>query len=177
MKLLLIRHGQTTGDLEDRYGGWYDDSLTQKGREQLQVTAEKLIGTKVDAIFSSSLIRAVESAKIINTVLKTEVVIIEGLKERNYGVLGGLTKAEALEKYPEVVALHKDYANTDPEGESWSDFNQRVIGAFTTIINQSLETVIIVSHGGSIKAILRHLNLSLPHSIGDGEIIEVEYNQ
>lgn len=173
MKILLIRHGETTGDIEDRYGGFYDDHLTDRGIQQLKETAMKLEGITVDTIFSSSLIRATESSEIINTVLKTKIEILEGLRERNYGILGGLTKIEALEKYPEAVELHKDYNNTDLEGESWTDFTKRVENTFTYIINQQLECVAILGHGGSIKVILRHLNLPLPPSIGDGEIIEV----
>lgn len=173
MKILLIRHGETTGDLEDRYGGFYDDHLTEKGVQQLKETAEKLQSVPVDAIFSSSLIRAQESAEIINTVLKTRIEVLDGLRERNYGVLGGLTKTEALEKYPEVVNLHKDPQNTDPGGESWTEFTNRVLETFFNITSSPHQTVIILGHGGSIKAILRYLNLPLPSSIGDGEIIEV----
>ncbi len=173
MKILLIRHGETTGDLEDRYGGFYDDHLTEKGVQQLKETAEKLEGVSVDAIFSSSLIRAQESSEIINTVLKTQIEVLDGLRERNYGVLGGLTKTEALAKYPEVVELHKDYTNTDPEGESWIDFTNRVLETFLHITSLPNQTIIILGHGGSIKVILRHLNIPLPASIGDGEIIEV----
>lgn len=175
MKILLIRHGQTTGDLEDRYGGWYDDSLTSEGVQQLEVTAQKLVGKKIDKIFTSSLKRAQESTEIINRVTTTQVEIMDGLRERNYGVLGGLTKQEALEKYPEVVELHKNPDNTDPDGESRADFITRVVNTFDSIVNQKLNQVILVGHGGSIKVILKHLNLPLPSSIGDGEIIEVEY--
>lgn len=173
MRILLIRHGETTGDLEDRYGGFYDDHLTEKGVQQLKETAEKLTGTKVDVLFSSSLIRARESAEIVNTVLRTHIEVLDGLRERNYGILGGLTKTEALEQYPEVVALHTDPQNTDPGGESWEDFTNRVLETFLHITSSPHQTVIILGHGGSIKVILRHLNLPLPASIGDGEIIEV----
>jgi broad specificity phosphatase PhoE len=173
MKILLIRHGETTGDLEDRYGGFYDDQLTERGRKQLKETAKKLEGIHVDMIFSSSLIRAKESAEILNEVLQTEIVYVDGLRERNYGVLGGLTKTEALERYTEAVELHKDYNNTDPEGESWADFTNRVLSAFVDITSQSNQTIVILGHGGSIKTILRSLDLPLPPTIGDGEIIEI----
>ena len=174
--MLLIRHGETTGDLEDRYGGWYDDPLTDEGERQLKATAQRLVGTQVDKIYSSNLIRAKQSAEIINVILETGIDFLDGLRERNYGVLGGLTKTEAQEKYPEVVELHKDPTNTDPEGESQSDFTDRVLNTFQSILKDELGTVIIVSHGGPIKAILRHLNIPLPEKIGDGEIIEVELN-
>lgn len=173
MKILLIRHGETTGDVEDRYGGSYDDPLTEKGRGQLHETAQRLVGIKVDKLYSSTLIRARESANIINDVLKTEIEPLDGLRERNYGVLGGLTKQEALERYPEAVELHKDSANTDPNGEPQTSFTERVVKTFKSILDQKHDAVAIVSHGGPIKVMLRHFNMPLPEKIGDGEIIEI----
>lgn len=174
MKMLLIRHGETTGDLEDRYGGTYDDHLTEEGRQQLERTAQLLEGKPVDKIYSSTLVRARESAGIINEVLNVDIEFVEGLQERGYGVLGGLTKEEAIEKYPEAVELHKDPANTDPEGESQSDFIQRVTDAFTDIVERGGEQIVILSHGGPIKIMLKHLNMPLPDRIEDGQIIEVD---
>jgi broad specificity phosphatase PhoE len=174
MKILLIRHGETTGDIEDRYGGSYDDDLTEKGRQQLQQTAEQLAGRKVDVIFASTLKRAQQSAEIINAELQTTIEPMDGLRERDYGVLGGLTKQEARERYPDAVEAHKDPANTDPEGESLAEFTDRVIDAFKTITAQDYKTVAIVSHGGPLKTILRHLAQPVPDSIGDGEIIEID---
>lgn len=175
MKILLIRHGQTTGDIEDRYGGAYDDSLTEEGRQQLRQTAEKLVGRKIDKIFTSSLKRAQESTQIINNIVQTQIEVVSDLQERNYGVLGGLTRTEALEKYPDVVELHKNADNTDPEGESRKDFVNRVVNTFESIVKEPFDNIIIVGHGGSIKVILNYLNLPVPPSIGDGEIIEVDY--
>ncbi len=173
MKILLIRHGETTGDIEDRYGGWYDDDLTELGVRQLQETARKMAPELIDKIFCSTLKRAVQSAEIINEQLKTDLVTLEGLKERNYGVLGGLTKEQALLEYPEAVELHKNPENSDPEGEAYVDFNRRVLETFKEIAGQKYEKVAIVSHGGPIKVILKYLNLPLPPRIGDGEIITV----
>lgn len=174
MKILLIRHGETEGDVENKYGGSYDDHLTERGRAQLQETAQRLVGTQVGKLYSSTLARARESAEIINTVLVTEIEFLDGLRERDYGVLGGLTKEEALQKYPEAVALHKDPANTDPGGESQARFTERVLNAFESILGQRHDSVAIVSHGGPIKIILKHLNKPLPEKIGDGEIIEID---
>ena len=174
MKILLIRHGETTGDLEDRYGGTYDDHLTEEGRQQLGRTAQLLRGKVVDKIYSSTLIRARESAEIVNQMLNVEIEFEAGLRERGYGVLGGLTKEEAKQKYPEAVELHNDPANTDPEGESQSDFIQRVTETFTGIVARGGEQVVVLSHGGPIKVILKHLNMPLPNRIEDGQIIETE---
>lgn len=177
MKIYLIRHGETTGDLEDRYGGTYDDHLTELGHTQLQNTAKQMDGKGVEAIYHSPLIRAQESAQIIGTKLNCSLVSVAGLKERDYGILGGLTKTEALEKYPDVVEAHKDPMNTDPEGESWDDFEARVVAAYdevrTLAAAANQDTVIVLAHGGSLKRILNHLNQPIPASIADGGIIKV----
>jgi len=174
MKIFLIRHGQTTGDLEGRYGGSYDDHLTEKGREQLAETAAQVADKGIEIIFHSPLIRARESAEIIRDVINCPIQQWNGLEERHYGVLSGLTKQEALDKYPDAVEAHKDPMNTDPEGESFEDFNNRVVTTFTEIIKAPHETIAILAHGGSLKRILAHLNQPLPDSIADGGVIEVE---
>lgn len=173
MKLFLIRHGETTGDVEDKYGGSYDDHLTDLGKEQLAVTAKNLVGKDIEVILTSPLIRAKESAEIISSKIECPVEIVDGLEERSYGVLSGLTKAEALEKYPEVVEAHKDPLNTDPEGESHDDFRNRVLDTFQKITQKEYNTIAVVSHGGPIKQMLAHLGESIPEKIGDGVIIEV----
>jgi len=174
MKLLLIRHGETTGDLEDRYGGSYDDHLTDTGRGQLAQTAVQIADNGIEIIFHSPLIRARESAEIISEANGVPIKQWGGLEERHYGVLTGLTKQEALEKYPEVVEAHKDPMNIDPEGESFEDFNNRVVATFDEIKKQPYEIIAILAHGGSLKRILAHLNQPLPDSIADGGVIEIE---
>lgn len=173
MKIFLVRHGETTGDLEDRYGGNYDDHLTEHGKEQLRKTALKLSGKGVQVIFTSKLIRAKESAGIIQAEVKCPVEVVDGIQERSYGVLAGLTKTEALEKYPEVVEAHKNPENTDPEGESLVEFQDRTLEAFKGIFSQNYSTVVIVSHGGPLKQVFKYLNMPIPEKIGDGEIFEV----
>lgn len=175
MKIYLIRHGQTTGDIEGRYGGSYDDHMTEEGYEQLVGTAQKLVGKGIEIIFSSPLIRARESAEIIAHVIGASVQVIEGLRERHYGVLTGLTKEEAKQKYPDVVESHKDYMSTDPEGESYNDFYQRVIKTYIGVVadNQNHATIAIVSHGGPIKMILKHIGWPTPDKLDDGHIIEL----
>ena len=173
MKIFLIRHGETTGDLEDRYGGSYDDHLTERGREQLAATATQVADKGIEIIFHSPLIRASESAEIISAAISCPILETPGLEERHYGVLTGLTKQEALEQYPEAVAVHKDPMNTDPEGESFADFNDRVVAAFEKIKEQPYGTIAILGHGGSIKRMLTCLGEPLPDSIADGGVIEV----
>ena len=174
MKVFLIRHGETTGDLENRYGGSYDDHLTETGRAQITETASAVAGKGIEIIFHSPLIRARESAETIGQLNSISIKEWKGLEERHYGVLSGLTKQEAVEKFPDAVEAHKDPMNTDPEGESFVDFNARVVSAFAEIKKQSYDTIGILAHGGSLKRILAHLNQPLPDSIADGGVIELE---
>lgn len=141
MKIFLIRHGETTGDLEDRYGGSYNDHLTDTGREQLKKTADAVADKGIEIIFHSPLFRAEESAQIISAKVGCPIKKWNGLEERHYGVLTGLTKQEALEKYPEAVEAHKDPMNTDPDGESFVDFNNRVVSAFEEIRKQPMQSL------------------------------------
>ena len=173
MKLFLVRHGETTGDVESRYGGNYDDHLTDHGRKQLLETAKKLAGRDIQIIFTSNLIRAKESAEILSEQLGCEIETVEGVEERNYGVLAGLTKTEAMELYPEAVEAHMNPENTDPEGESFVDFQNRTLEAFKGIFSRNYSTVVVVSHGGPLKQVLKYVDLPIPEKIGDGEIIEV----
>ncbi len=173
MKIYLVRHGETTGDLEDRFGGNYDDHLTALGREQLTKTGEKLLDKGIEIVFTSKLIRARESGEIIGSKINCPVKVAEGVQERNYGILAGLTKQEVIEKYPEIVEAHKNPENTDPEGESLIHFEQRTLAGFKDIVAKDYKTVAIVSHGGPIKRLLKYLSLPIPPKIGDGEIIEL----
>lgn len=158
MKIILIRHGQTTGDIENRYGGMHDDHLTDEGKVQAGKLAEKLVSLGIEKIYASPLIRAQETAQILNSKLDAPVVTVENLKERNhYGILTGMVKSEAKEKYPELVELVKDKLNTVEGGESYQDFGKRVSEAFSEISNSDNETIAVISHGGAIRYIFREM--------------------
>ncbi|OGE85562.1 MAG: hypothetical protein A3J48_04555 [Candidatus Doudnabacteria bacterium RIFCSPHIGHO2_02_FULL_46_11] len=176
MKILLIRHGESTGDIENRYGGTYDDHLTDKGKSDAAITAEKLISKQIEAIYCSPKIRAKEAAQIINSKLNLPFNVIEGLEERDYGILNGIDKDEAKQKYPEIVEQHKNIYNTDPEGESYEDFKKRILTTLTNIIgNNNYKTIAIITHGGPIKLIYRVLfQTGELENVGDYGILELE---
>jgi probable phosphoglycerate mutase len=93
MKIHIIRHGETTGDIEDRYGGDYDDNLSPKGIKESKVLAKKLKNRGVQIIYVSPRIRAIETASIVNKILNVKLKIVDRLRERNnYGILTGLIK-------------------------------------------------------------------------------------
>jgi broad specificity phosphatase PhoE len=158
MKLYFCRHGQTTGDVEDRYGGDYDDHLTNLGLKCSCELAEKLTSKGVEVIFSSPLIRAKETAKCLQEKLCVPIIEIPELKERNwYGILTGMTKAEALEKYPDQVELLKDFRLTLKDGEAYDDMCKRIIVGLNKIVNSNYKTVVVVIHGGVFKNMFREV--------------------
>jgi 2,3-bisphosphoglycerate-dependent phosphoglycerate mutase len=131
MKLLFVRHGESVDDIEDRYGGWADFNLTEKGLKQASECAEKFssLDEKFEVVLTSPLKRAFQVAEIIAKKLDIEVEVFEYLKERNLnGVLTGLTRIEAKEKYPEQVEIHSRWEFVDGS-ERTEDFNVRVKNA------------------------------------------------
>lgn len=117
MKILLCRHGETTGDVEDRYGGNYDDHLSEKGVSQAKDLVNKIGDFKAQIILSSPLIRAKETTGILGELLGLKIQVIKKLKERNsYGILSGMTKTEAREKYPDQVEMLKDTRTNTLDG-------------------------------------------------------------
>jgi len=159
MKIYLIRHGQTTGDIEDRYGGAYDDDLTEEGKKQSQNLANKLGDSGIQILFCSPLKRTQQTAKILQTKLGCEIKTVEDLRERNKnGILTGMTKDEATAKYPELVEKLKDYRNQIEGAESQDDFGERIKKAFMKIANLvNYSTIGVVTHGGPIWFILRDI--------------------
>ncbi len=177
MKIFLIRHGQTTGDLEDRYGGDYDDHLTEVGRTQATDLAEKLINKGIEKIFASPLIRAQETAEIINQKLSVSTETFEDLRERNqYGILTGMVKSEAKEKYPKEVELLKDYRNTITGAESYTDFSERFGKSLEKIFGSNFQSVAIITHGsGPIKYIFREVLKEGEVKVEDCGFAELNY--
>jgi broad specificity phosphatase PhoE len=177
MKILFIRHGETTGDVENRYGGNYDDHLSEKGVGQSKRLAEALKDRGVEVLFSSPLLRAQETAKIIAQQTGSRIATEAGLRERNqYGKLTGMTKEEAKKLYPEQVELLKDRLNTIDEAESYEDFSERIAKEFERLTeNTEHKNIAIVSHGGPLRVLFRDiLKWGELKEIGDCSFVELE---
>lgn len=179
MIVYLIRHGETTGDIEDRYGGDYDDHLSNRGKEQAKELAENLKGKGIQIIFSSPRIRAKETARIVGKTLNVKVEFLNDLRERNnYGILTGLIKSEAKKKYPgEVKKLEEDeLRHKVANSEDYNSFKQRIVNAFDLILNnREHDIVAVISHGGPIRCIIREvLNLGELKNLGDCAILEIK---
>lgn len=163
MKIYVIRHGQTTGDVEDRYGGDYDDHLTPLGISQAKDLADSLMNENIEIMYVSPLIRAQETAKLLQNVLGVEIETVKDLKERNQnGVLTGMVRSEAQKKYPELVEKVKDPHNTIEGAEDFGAFSKRVVEAVNKIANSGFETVAVVTHGGPIRRMLENVLLGSP---------------
>jgi broad specificity phosphatase PhoE len=179
MKIYLIRHGETTGDLEDRYGGDYDDHLSLNGINQVQELGNKLKDKNIQMIYHSPRIRAVETAKTVSDIMNSSMIEIKDICERNaYGVLTGMTKKEAKKQFPkEVEKLQKNKIYHDiKNSEDYDSFKERAVSAFKDIIfNSEFDSIAIISHGGPIRCFIREFfKLGELKKLGDCAIIEFE---
>lgn len=183
MKIFLIRHGETTGDVEGRYGGDYDDSLSTKGMMQVHELSEKLKGTLIKKFFVSPKTRAVETALILKKKMMFELVSVNDFRERNqYGVMTGMLKIEAKEKFPDMV---EELEETDPyhhvEGsEDYFKFAERVTKSFNSIVEEEFKTntksIGFITHSGPIRVIFRELLGFEINKIDDCAIVELDYD-
>lgn len=175
MKLYLIRHGQSTSDIEDRYGGAYDDHLTDEGKMQAEKLAQRLQTYPIETIYYSPLLRARETAFIVQKKLGCKLELAPLFSERNkYGILSGVTKMDAQKTYPQLVALLANDRNTIIDAQSYDDFIEQVLTGFRDVTTHNLQTTAIVTHGGPIKVILKELFQIKSLSISDCGFIEIE---
>jgi broad specificity phosphatase PhoE len=182
MKIYFVRHGESTSDIENKYGGKYDDELTDKGKEQASELAKKLKGKNIKYIFTSPLKRAETTAEIIGKELGIEAHIVENLRERNqYGPLSGLTKEEAKEQFPEeVLKLEKHPYNTFVTGsEYYKKFVDRLLPSIDKILWEFDDgDILMVTHGGPIRVIIRELVKSGEiDGTSDCMLVEVEKDE
>lgn len=176
MKLIFIRHGETTGDVEDRYGGDYDDHLTDKGREQAQEALEELKIKNIKLIISSPLIRARETAEILANG-RCPIIVEPNFKERNqYGIATGRIKEEVMAETPQLAEALKNYLNTVDGAESYQDFKNRIVAAVNSLgANEQDICRAIVWHGGPMRVLFREiLKLGEIGRIGDLAWVEIE---
>jgi broad specificity phosphatase PhoE len=175
MRIYLIRHGQTTGDIEDRFGGDYEDHLTQEGESQSKQLAEKLVNKNIEIIYCSPRIRAQETARILKETINAPIEVIDDIRERNhYGVMTGMVKAEAKEKFPQLIELLKDTKNTIEGGEDYESFKERVVASWNRLTTSNHKTIAILSHGGPIRLIFRELLNKGEIKIGDCAFATIE---
>lgn len=176
--LVIFRHGQSTWNLENKFTGWVDVELTEKGKEEAKKAGEKLKSFKFDLAYSSDLKRAQDSLKIALEVSNQQNIPTtynKALNERMYGDLQGLDKAETAKKFGEeqVKIWRRSYDIAPPNGESLKNTAERVIPYFKTEIEPKLKegkNIVISAHGNSLRALIMYLENMTPEQILEFEI-------
>ncbi len=181
--LVLLRHGQSEWNLANKFTGFKDVDLTDKGREEA-IQAGKLLkeaGINFDQVFTSTLKRANDTAKLALTEAGQEPLIDsmiyhEDLRERDYGDLTGLNKDETREKYgnEQVHIWRRSYDTPPPGGECLQDVvEKRVRPYYEAEIKPMLEegkNILMAAHGNSLRAMLIILGVETPDSINEAEM-------
>lgn len=152
--ILLARHGQSDWNRDRRWQGHADRPLTELGRMQARELAQRLAHTDLDAIYSSDLRRAQETAEVLGRAQGLDVRTIPGLREVDVGSWSGLTRAEAEQRYPEAYRRWLVGEEGWDDGETYDELSDRVLAAVWEIAAAHPgERVLVVGHGGSIRAI------------------------
>ena len=167
--LLIIRHGQTNFNLEHRMDGQEDTILTETGLSQASKLGSFLSNNMIDFIYSSPLVRAVKTAKIVADKQQQSALninILDNLKEINCGKCTGLTRQEVVIEFPELI---KEWdKNTDPpfpNGESLRDVSKRAVPVIEDLVQKHTgKTVLISGHGSLNVAIIGHF-LQIPPAL------------
>lgn len=169
--LILVRHGESEWNLENRFTGWVDVDLSPKGIEEAHKAGKKLkeAGYRIDAVFTSVLKRAIRTTEIILKELGLDGMHYEmnqALNERHYGDLQGLNKEEIGKKFgiEQLKIWRRSYDISPPGGESLKDTQNRVLPYYHQFIEPLLQqgrNVLISAHGNSLRALVMYLeNLS-----------------
>ena len=185
-KLILLRHGQSQWNLENRFTGWKNVPLTEKGESEAKKAGELIKKHKIniDKVFSSVLDRANKTAEIaiknaeLNNLLENNKLVMtrsEKLNERDYGDLVGLNKQETANKFgkEQVHIWRRSYDTPPPNGESLKDVVERVSPYFEEKIKPLLKkgkNILIAAHGNSLRAMMIELGMYKPEEISFIEI-------
>jgi probable phosphoglycerate mutase len=156
----LIRHGETDWNLSGRWQGHADVPLNDIGRRQAAIVAQRLQaeGVSFDAIYSSDLARAYQTAWEIGAAVRVPVQLLPPLREIDLGVWSGLTYAEIKERFPvEIELLERGQDFPRGGGETLEALRKRVSDAVQAIVaHRPNETIACVTHGGCIRMLLTH---------------------
>src|SRR5215471_12318520 len=164
--LILLRHGQSQWNLENRFTGWVDVPLSPKGEDEARKAGEKLEGRKIDEVFTSVLKRAIETIDLalgVAGIGQRPTTRDAALNERMYGDLQGLNKAEAAKKWgdEQIKLWRRSYDVRPPGGESLADTAARVLPFWESRILPDLraaKNVLVAAHGNSLRALVIHLD-------------------
>ena len=153
--IYLARHGESDWNAANRFQGLSDRPLTELGRRQAEALADQLAATaSPSAIYSSPLRRAFETAAIVGTRTGLEPRPVDDLREVDVGGWAGLSRSDVESRFPEAFRRWLDGGEGWEDGESYADMSARVLAALTGIAESHPgDQVLVVSHGGPIRAI------------------------
>jgi probable phosphoglycerate mutase len=159
-RLFLIRHGQSAGNAEGRFGGHSATPLSELGFQQARVTAAALAKENINAIYSSDLLRAVQTAEPLAKLLKLEINTTQAFRERNVGVLEGLTFDESKAEFPSdyYALVNRNIHHVITAGESYNHLLDRIKAELRDILRKHRgRRVAIFTHTGALCFMTLHL--------------------
>lgn len=158
--VIIIRHGQSQGNAEGRFGGHTDTPLSPRGRKQAEATAKALASEEFTAIYSSDLPRAIETASPLAKLTGVSLITTDALRERSVGVMEGLTFEEAAEQHAEQyqALLRRDFEHVLLGGESYRQTLDRASRQLDEAIEQHKGgRIALFAHTGTICILILHL--------------------
>ena len=163
MTVVLLRHGETDWNANRRVQGWAPAPLSPRGREQAKDAGAHLAATyEFDRVISSDLRRTRETTALVRAAgIEAEPLFSEAWRERDFGVYQGLSYDALFGEHPEFAVTESGTAALEavPErGESLLDMRERVLDGFERLLDDATgETVLVVTHGGPLYALLGHV--------------------
>jgi len=180
--LVLLRHGQSQWNLDNKFTGFYDAELTEQGIAEAKAAGELLKGANIDfdQVFTSTLQRANITARLALEAagqgdLIDSMIMHDDLRERDYGDLVGLNKDETREKYgdEQVHIWRRSYDTRPPGGECLKDVVENRVRPYYEAnikpMTDNGKNVLIAAHGNSLRAMLIILGVETPDTINDAE--------
>ena len=160
VKLILVRHALTVDNQKSRLSGHIDSSISEEGKEQIDKITNYLKDFDIDKIYTTTSSRTKDTVKKLSELKSIEIIEKESLKEISFGDFEGLTFDEIKDKYPKEFQdmIEKGYEYKYPNGESLIDsYNRVCIELYNIISNNDDRTILICSHGGTIRNIITYL--------------------
>jgi uncharacterized phosphatase len=168
--ILLVRHGETDWNAERRVQGHSDTPLNETGSAQAAALADALGEKEIDAVYSSDLLRAHETARVVAERRGLEVTAIRDLRERNFGTWEGLTDEEVFDRFPQ--ARHGSWGDAETKDE----MADRVLDALERIaLAHPGGHVLVVTHGGPVRALLAGCGVDGSGPIGNCALYELRF--